>query len=86
MTINSRPAIPPVQTRRVEVLILTRKKSQSIKIGDNITIVVVQTGHGRVKLGIEAPADIRVLRSELTKFPECGVPSTVLEWPQAEVA
>ena len=47
------------------MLVLTRKKSETIRIGENIVVTVVQTGHGRVKLGIEAPADVRVLRGEL---------------------
>ena len=68
------------------MLILTRTTGQKIQIGDNITLIVVQTGKGRVKLGIEAPQDVSVLRSELTEFPELGVQSTVLEWPQAASA
>jgi carbon storage regulator len=47
------------------MLVLTRKKSETIRIGDDITIQVMQTGRGRVKLGIQAPAHLRVLRGEL---------------------
>lgn len=47
------------------MLVLTRKKSETIRIGENIVVTVVQTGHGRVKLGIEAPPEVRVLRGEL---------------------
>ena len=68
------------------MLVLTRTQGQKIQIGENITLIVVSTTKGRVKLGIEAPADVRVLRSELTKFPEGCTPSTVLEWPKTEVA
>ncbi len=50
------------------MLVLTRKKSESIRIGNDIVIKVLQTGRGMVKLGIEAPAHIRVLRAELTEF------------------
>lgn len=50
------------------MLVLTRKKSEEIKIGNNITIKVIQTGKGTIKLGIEAPQDVRVLRGELTPF------------------
>ena len=47
------------------MLVLTRKKTETIRIGDDITIQVLQTGRGRVKLGIQAPAHLRVLRGEL---------------------
>lgn len=47
------------------MLVLTRKKSEMIQIGENIVVKVIRTGKGHVKLGIEAPADVRVLRAEL---------------------
>ncbi|MBC7815287.1 MAG: carbon storage regulator, partial [Planctomycetaceae bacterium] len=47
------------------MLVLTRKRFETIRIGDDITIQVMQTGRGRVKLGIQAPAHLRVLRGEL---------------------
>ncbi len=47
------------------MLVLTRKKSETIQIGDNILIKVIRTGSGSVKIGIEAPEDVRVLRGEL---------------------
>jgi carbon storage regulator len=47
------------------MLVLTRKKMESIRIGSDIVVTVVQTGRGRVKLGIEAPIRMRVLRGEL---------------------
>lgn len=47
------------------MLILTRKRSETIQIGDNVTIKVIRTGRGSVKLGITAPDDVRVLRGEL---------------------
>lgn len=56
------------------MLVLNRKRAESIKIGDNILIKVIETRRGLVKLGIEAPPHIRVLRSELTEF--ATVPAT----------
>lgn len=47
------------------MLVLTRKKSEMIQIGDRIVIKVIATGRGKVKIGIDAPADLRVLRAEL---------------------
>ncbi len=51
------------------MLVLTRKKTESIKIGNDIVITVIQTGKGTVRLGIEAPAHVRVLRGELAPHP-----------------
>ncbi len=47
------------------MLILSRKEDESIVIGDNITIKIVSIEKGFVKLGIDAPTDITILRSEL---------------------
>ncbi|QDV28118.1 carbon storage regulator [Aureliella helgolandensis] len=47
------------------MLVLTRKPNQSIKIGDNITINVVRVRGNTIQLGIEAPQDVSILRSEL---------------------
>lgn len=51
------------------MLILTRKRMDEIKIGQDIVIRVIHTGKGTVKLGIEAPEGVRILRAELTEFP-----------------
>ncbi|HET6423046.1 MAG TPA: carbon storage regulator [Planctomycetaceae bacterium] len=51
------------------MLVLTRKKAESIKIGNDIVVTVIQTGKGTVRLGIQAPANVRVLRGELAPFP-----------------
>jgi carbon storage regulator len=47
------------------VLVLTRRPSESIIIAHNIKITVVSVGPGRVKLGIEAPSNVRVDRQEI---------------------
>ena len=47
------------------MLVLSRKVRQRIHIGDNIVITVVQIKGKGVRLGIDAPKDLRVLRSEL---------------------
>ncbi|MDR0871574.1 MAG: carbon storage regulator [Planctomycetaceae bacterium] len=47
------------------MLVLTRKEGEQIRIGDNIIITVVRTNGDKVRLGIEAPADTLILRSEL---------------------
>ncbi len=52
------------------MLVLSRKENQSIQIGDSITIKVVFVAGSRVKLAIEAPREVRVLRGELQEFEE----------------
>ena len=47
------------------MLVLTRKRDEFIKIGQDIVIRVMKTSHGSVKIGIDAPASVRVLRGEL---------------------
>ncbi len=47
------------------MLILSRKKDESIVIGDNITISVVDIKGDQVKLGINAPNDVKVFRQEV---------------------
>lgn len=47
------------------MLVLTRKKSQMIRIGNDIVVKVIQTGKGSVKIGIDAPREVRVVRGEL---------------------
>jgi carbon storage regulator len=47
------------------MLILTRKIDEAIRLGEDIRIVLVQIKGGQVRLGIECPPHIRVLREEL---------------------
>ena len=47
------------------MLILSRKLKESIRIGDDIVIHVLSVSGGRVKLGIEAPTDVGIVREEL---------------------
>ena len=47
------------------MLVLSRKQGESIRINDNITINIVSVGPGRVKIAIDAPQDVTILRGEL---------------------
>ena len=47
------------------MLVLTRKIGEAIQVGDEVTIEVLEVRGGRVRLGITAPSDIGVHRSEL---------------------
>lgn len=64
------------------MLVLSRKSGERIKIGDNVWVTVVQMNGRIVRLGIEAPEDLIVLRGELTEDapPELSpIPPKVLE-------
>ncbi len=47
------------------MLVLSRKESEKIKLGDSIVVTVIRLGRDKVRLGIEAPPDVVVLREEL---------------------
>ena len=47
------------------MLVLARKLDESIVIGDNIVVKVVSIDNGVVKLGIDAPKEISIIRDEL---------------------
>ncbi len=52
------------------MLVLSRKKGEALKIGNDIIITILETGDGRVKVGIDAPPEVRVLRAELKDKPD----------------
>ncbi len=47
------------------MLVLTRKKEEGFIVSDNIKITVIDISKDRVKIGIDAPADIKIIRNEL---------------------
>ncbi|MFO0883206.1 MAG: carbon storage regulator [Pirellulales bacterium] len=47
------------------MLVLSRKETERIRLGDSIVVTVVRVSGDRVRLGIEAPPDVLVLRDEL---------------------
>ena len=47
------------------MLVLSRKVGERILIGDNVTVTVVRVSGGGVRLGIDAPAEMAVVREEL---------------------
>jgi carbon storage regulator len=52
------------------MLVLSRRETERIKLGDSIVVTVVKVAGDRVRLGIEAPADVLVLRGELERHTE----------------
>jgi carbon storage regulator len=55
------------QRRNVSVLVLSRKAGQRIQIGPDIAVTVVKLNSGGVRLGIEAPPELAVVRGELAE-------------------
>ncbi|MBF0536803.1 MAG: carbon storage regulator CsrA [Nitrospirae bacterium] len=47
------------------MLVLTRKSEEAIKLGDLITITIVEIKGNKVRLGIDAPNGVRIYRKEL---------------------
>ncbi len=50
------------------MLVLSRKLNQAIEIGQGIEVVVVKVQGDRVRLGIQAPQDVAIRRSELASL------------------
>jgi carbon storage regulator len=47
------------------MLVLSRKPGERIYIGENITVTIVRIGPNNVRLGIDAPRDLNIVREEL---------------------
>ncbi len=52
------------------MLVLSRREGEKIIIGDSITVTVVRMSGDKVRVGIEAPDDMLILRGELEAFHE----------------
>lgn len=63
------------------MLVLSRKAGEKLTIGGGIVLTVVRIDNNQVRIGIEAPADIRVLRAELTDTPQAV--DSLPEWRPA---
>lgn len=60
------------------MLVLSRKCNQEIIVNGNIRIQIIGISGNTVRLGIEAPKDIGILRGELVQMDEAKNPSTVV--------
>ena len=50
------------------MLVLSRKPGESLRIGRDVTITITQIKSNRVKIGIQAPSDTHIRRSEIPSF------------------
>ena len=60
------------------MLVLSRKTDQTIMIGSDIVVTVIAVRNNRVRIGIEAPSDVRILRQEL-------VPHDFESWGESDL-
>ena len=51
------------------MLVLSRKEAERIRLGDSIVVTVVRVSGDKVRLGIDAPPNVLVLREELEPLP-----------------
>jgi carbon storage regulator len=69
------------------MLVLSRKLNQAIMIGDDVRVVIVSVDRDQVKLGIEAPREVPVHRSEvyeeIRKSQKAGAASVHATWEDA---
>ena len=72
------------------MLVLSRKETQRIRVGDSIVVSIVKIAGDKVRVGIEAPSDVLVLRDELEAWDEPGnaptTEKTVVELPAEAIA
>jgi carbon storage regulator len=67
------------------MLVLTRKADQQILIGPNIKITIIEVKGRYVRLGIDAPQDVRIVRSEIAAPPP-SLPAPTGEEPTAHAS
>lgn len=67
------------------MLILQRKSGESVRIGDNITVSIVSVDSGRVRIAIDAPTEIPILRSELIEAIAVNQDSVVSDTSASEL-
>jgi carbon storage regulator len=67
------------------MLVLSRKSSQQIMIGPDIQITIVKIDRNQVRIGIQAPADIPILRQELAGVPKAGPSAPIPTRPAGPV-
>ena len=56
------------------MLILTRRLNETLMIGPDVTVTVLSVKGNQVRLGIAAPADVRVDRAEVRERIDMGIP------------
>ena len=67
------------------MLILQRKAGEALRIGENITVSILSVDSGRVRIAIDAPTEIPILRSELLETIQTNRESVVTSESTGEI-
>ncbi len=67
------------------MLVLTRKLMEKLYIGDDVCVTIVRIEGGQVRLGIEAPREVPVVRAELVSAPDDEDQQVRYRWPAPHV-
>lgn len=67
----------PVESEEVQMLVLTRKVAEGLKIGDEVAVYILSVAGERVRIGIEAPREIQVIRTELGDWDHAKRPRSI---------
>ena len=62
------------------MLVLSRKPNESIRIADNIEVVVLEVTHGKVRLGFRCPNDVSILRKEVYDRAAADEPLSLMDF------
>lgn len=63
------------------MLIITRKTDEGLMIGENIKITVSEISKDRVKLGIDAPDNVKIIRNELYETEKANMQAASVKLP-----
>jgi len=63
------------------MLVVSRKTEEGIIIGDSIKITVIEIGRDKVKIGIEAPQDVKIVRNELYDTEKLNIQASFNKMP-----
>ena len=64
------------------MLVITRKSSESILIGNDIRVTVLEISEGKVKIGIEAPKHVNIVRTEVFETINANIDAVLAESPR----
>ncbi|MCE9552173.1 MAG: carbon storage regulator [Planctomycetes bacterium] len=67
------------------MLVLSRKVGEKLQIGDGITVIVTRIAGNRVTLGVSAPANVRIVRSELKPLSELALSRSEMPLSRSEL-
>lgn len=68
------------------MLVLSRKEGEQLLIGDNIVLSINRIAGNRVAIGIEAPREVKIVRSELNRHDSAPAGSATLGVEETNVA